>query len=242
MNGQLASAWGQFREAAGMAARRGDARESVARERASALEPKLSKLKIAVKSQAGLEVKRNGAVVGPGELGLEVPIDPGEQTITASAPGKKTWTRRLTVDRPGVVAIDVPELDALPRNAPPASERPIAPSSPPSKRQATIGLVVGGAGIVALGVGAAMAMHAKATYDASNDNGHCLPDNHCDAAGLSDRSDAKTSAAVATALLLAGGAATGAGAILFFTAKRGSTTIAPSGGPSSAGLVLRHTW
>src|SRR5579871_3417882 len=45
-NGQTASAWAEFREAAGVAARKQDRRESLARENATRLEPLLTRLVI----------------------------------------------------------------------------------------------------------------------------------------------------------------------------------------------------
>src|SRR5207245_4895145 len=59
-SGQTASAWAQFREVASLAARQGDPREKIARERVARLEPKLSKLSVSVSAAdvTGREVKR----------------------------------------------------------------------------------------------------------------------------------------------------------------------------------------
>src|SRR5271170_7726762 len=62
-NGQTASAWAEFREAAGAAARKGDRREALARENAARLEPLLSMVVVRVSLEAdvrGLSVKRDG--------------------------------------------------------------------------------------------------------------------------------------------------------------------------------------
>ena len=63
----------------------------MARERAGALAPKLTKLAINVPAAAqlpGLVVKRNGTVVREGQWGTGVPVDQGPQSIEVSAPGK----------------------------------------------------------------------------------------------------------------------------------------------------------
>ena len=62
-NGQTASAWAQFKEAASVAALRNDSREAVARRRADALAPKLSHLVIAAptgRDVPGLDIRRDG--------------------------------------------------------------------------------------------------------------------------------------------------------------------------------------
>src|SRR5690349_1100855 len=53
-NGQVASAWGAFREAEEMARNRGDDRANLAREQAAALEPRLSRLTVTVPQEATL--------------------------------------------------------------------------------------------------------------------------------------------------------------------------------------------
>src|SRR5690349_10323293 len=70
-NGQTASAWSTYREAAAQAhAAHADDREELARTEASALEPTLTRLILEVTPEAantpGLEIKRNGAVVPSG--------------------------------------------------------------------------------------------------------------------------------------------------------------------------------
>src|SRR5688572_9040069 len=97
--GRTASAWALFLDVAA-AARAGNQpqRESAARERASALESKLSRLTInvAVPSE-GMEITRDGVPVGKASWGIAVPIDPGTHTLKASAPGKEPWSEEITV-------------------------------------------------------------------------------------------------------------------------------------------------
>ena len=92
--GKLATAWSGFLSVASAAKAQNQAqREKVARDRAKALEPRLPKLAIEVPSpaQPGLEVKRDGVVIGSASWGTPVPVDPGSHRVSASAPGKLPW-------------------------------------------------------------------------------------------------------------------------------------------------------
>ena len=91
--GRLASAWNQYLEAAAAARSAGNKeRESEARKRAEALRPRLPSLLIAVSAEAraipGLEVLRDGQLVGAPQLGVPIPSDAGEHTLEARAPGR----------------------------------------------------------------------------------------------------------------------------------------------------------
>ena len=110
-NGQIASAWARFREAQTMAQRQGRAdRERIARERADGLEPKLPKLDIELSQQSvDVEIKRDGNVIDPGQLGSHVPVDPGKHTVEATARGRKPWS--TTVDVTGNLTVRVPVLE-----------------------------------------------------------------------------------------------------------------------------------
>lgn len=73
-------------------------RAEFARAHAMALAPKLSRLVIMVEGQApaGLEVRRDGALVDPAAFGSAVPVDPGTHTIEAHGRrrgrGSTPWT------------------------------------------------------------------------------------------------------------------------------------------------------
>lgn len=110
--GKTASAWAEYLEVASSAkvAGRKD-REQLARKRADALEPRLSKLVIRVPAdEAGIIVKRDGNPVGESTWGTPVPIDPGNHTIEAGAPGKSTWTEEVKVSGTEPVVVEIPSL------------------------------------------------------------------------------------------------------------------------------------
>jgi hypothetical protein len=67
----------------------------VARDRATKLEPKLSKLTIQVQSTAtGQRVSKDAVEISAAEWGTAVPTGPGDHVVEATAPGKKRGDRR----------------------------------------------------------------------------------------------------------------------------------------------------
>jgi len=260
--GKLASAWAAYGQVASLSKRDGRAdREQVAREQVAALEPRLSRLTInvdgATAALPGLSVKRDGSPIGSGAWGTAVPLDPGEHVLEATATGKKPWSATVTIgaerDAQSVTipALEVDEQAALgaaaaagtTTDAPP--EQAGASKGPPLR---TIGLIVGGVGIVGLGVGGVFALQANSANKESNESGHCDAQNQCDTIGGEKRDDAKTAAGVATVMFITGGVLTAAGVTLFLVGspKRKATgalvEAAPVVGRSDAGLVVRGSF
>jgi len=263
-NGQTASAWAWFVDVSGVAARKKDAREQVARAKASALEARLSRLMVVVPPGAatsGLEVRRDGVAVGQAEWGLPVPLDPGIHTVSARAPGHRPWSATIRLATgPTSLSVTVPVLEvetAPPSPAPPplpagpadaaATPRPSAAPVAPTDRPATaprywssqryLGVALAGAGVVGIVVGGVFSLEAKSTYDEST-SGPCNANNVCSREGLNDRSSAQSMATVATVAMGVGAAALAAGAVTFFTAPRGGAplTVTPAVASGSASL------
>jgi len=113
--GKTASAWSLFVKVADASkeAKKPD-REKLARDRASSLEPKLSRLTITVSRQPtvpGFDVRRNRIAVPPAQWGVPVPVDPGTYIISATAPGVTYWYAIKEVPwGGGVVNVVVPVL------------------------------------------------------------------------------------------------------------------------------------
>ncbi len=146
--GRTASAWGLFRSVESQARALGQpGRERVARDRAAALEPWLSRLSIVIHADdpgEPLEVHRDGAVVGREQWGVAVPVDPGEHLVTVLSPHRPPWQttvevppdgKVMTVDvvppaRPAVAAAPPPLEVPPPLPAPPASASSAPPASP----------------------------------------------------------------------------------------------------------------
>src|SRR5262245_18513307 len=178
--GRFASAWTRFLDVA--AATRLAAqteREKVARERAAALEPRLSRLIVDVASPApGLVVERDTVTVAPPAWGMAVPIDPGVHAVSASAPGRKRWSSSVTVPEgePKTVTISVPALEVAPEPPAPPVAALIAPRStpaPPQRRLSAPVAVIGSIGLAGLAVGASFGVEFQRAN--SEAKGLCRP-------------------------------------------------------------------
>jgi len=182
LNGQTASAWNTFKDARAMARKAADAsRADEAQRRADLLEAKLPKIVIEAPQGGhveGLEVRRNGKLVEPAMYGLEVAIDPGKQTIDASAPGTEVWSTQIDVPaQAGVTRIPVPALvkrvvtQPLQPQTPQVTEPNQAPTpsnTPPSGgmgTQKTVGIVVGVVGLGGVILGSVFGAQAIANVN-----------------------------------------------------------------------------
>jgi hypothetical protein len=242
---RTASAWGAFKQAEVLARNNGDVgRQGEALQRALALDPSLSKVTLVVPPPArvhGLELKWDGQSAGEGMWGTAFPVDAGEHTIEASAPAKRSWTRKFVVQpNGGTVPIPIPELPPAPLAAAPESGVGAVEASWSTQRY--VGIGIGAAGIVGGIVGGIFG--AKAAGKNSDSLPHCLPDDikHCDPAGIALRNEAFSAAEVSTILFIAGGAAVVAGTITFLAAPAGTAKIQPVVGAGFGGLTLSGTW
>lgn len=207
--GRTATAWAEFSEAASQADKRGDARGAYARQRAEALEPRLTRLAIAVRPAnrpPGLVVRRDSVVVPSEAFGTPLPVDPGSHTITASATGTQPWSTRIDARKPGeVITIEVPHLAAVPLAAAPA---------PSSRRR--LGLGIGGAGLGLLGVAAVLGLEARSKWGSVG--AHCDASHLCDAEGVSINHRARLYGNLGTVAGGVGLAAVVAGTVLYVAA------------------------
>src|SRR5262249_715040 len=152
--------WTLFLEVASEArAQKQTDREKVARDRAAALEPKLSKLTISVSDgakSADLEIMRDGVSVGAAQWGAPLPVGPGSPTITATASHKQPWRTTVEVATGGGSAtVTVSALRDTPAAPPPVAVTPPGAENfsveAPSSGRRTAGIVIAGAGALALG-------------------------------------------------------------------------------------------
>ncbi|WP_437964668.1 hypothetical protein WMF04_33940 [Sorangium sp. So ce260] len=258
--GRTAGAWNVFSEAAAVAKSAGDPRAARAAALAAALEPRLSRMTIEVPAAGaapGLEIRRDGVLIPPAQLGQALPVDPGTHTVEARAPGRRRWSTARAVPPDGArVVIDVPPLEQEPRAlaaALPGPRRQTPPVLPGAGRgdggaggpaQRWIALASGGAGLVGLGLGAVFGAEAIARRDASN-RGHCDARSRCDAAGVSLREDAQAAGTASTIAFSAGTAALLAAGLLFWTAPPRAAapparraTAAAAAGPGAFSLAV----
>src|SRR6266478_2987561 len=97
--GKLAAAWKEYSQVVSAADASPKLRD-VAERKARTLEPKLSSLSIAVTDSSipGLRVRRNGDDVPADHWGVSVRVDPGDQMLEATAPGKRPWSNTIYVE------------------------------------------------------------------------------------------------------------------------------------------------
>jgi hypothetical protein len=239
--GKSASAWSEYNEVVSRARREGRTdRADAAQQRSTALEPRLSRLTVALGAGAsgvpGLVVKRDGFVLGAGAFGAALPVDPGEHVVEASAPSRQPWSARTSVAADGASGVvTVPALSEVPTWA--ATEGDSRRSSGPPLRP--IGIGVGAAGIVALGISGYFALHAASKN--SDSQSDCTGD-VCGPVGKQARLDAISSANASTAAFVIGAVLVAGGVALFIVGKPGESkstlAAAPAISGQTAGVVL----
>lgn len=201
--GRVASAWGAFREAEGLARRvRRPDLEATARARAEALAPRLLSLTIVVPQASrapGLVISRDGAKLTTEEWGIGIPVDEGEHEVIAEAPGRKPWRERVVV-RGASRSLAVPSLAVAPR---PIAEQPATSTSwwTPTR---TAGAASSVTGLTSLVGGLVAAAIAKSNYDDAR--AQCRAIDDCPGSAVRDGEHARSLATAATVVIVSGAA------------------------------------
>jgi len=185
--------------------------------------------------------------------GSSMQVDPGEHHFHFTAPGGVIVDKTLVIRegekerRENIVVAAVSPPPAV-QPAPAAATAP-GPESTSSEDQGqsrrTIAYVVGGAGIVGLAVGTIFGVMASSS--ASSSKNECSTSSCTNySKSLSDYNSASTDGTISTVAFVAGGIAVAAGAILFFTAPKASSSgtgfrwqVSPSVGATGLGLSVR---
>jgi hypothetical protein len=263
--GRTASAWAMFLDVAAAArASNQNEREAAARERASVLEPKLTRMRIVVTDPApDTKVTRDEVDVRPAAWGTAMPVDPGEHVVTVTAPGKQSWSQAVKVPANSkTFSVTVPVLeDVVVAKAP----EPVAPTEPqPVRGDSTrdsgggsgskmAAYVVGGVGLAAVATGTLFALQSRS--DNNKALGLCLE--HDDVTGedicpTPDEQtshddlvkDAKREQVIGIIGFGVGGAALVTAVILYVTAgddsdpERADLFVTPVVGPNDWGAAL----
>lgn len=229
-----ASAWATYKAAAALAEQLGQSdRVATAKERIAALEPSLPKLRITAAQTPGLMIKRNGLDIGASSLGEPMFVDPGEHTLEASAPGFKNWSKTIAVPQgAGETSIAVPALEQSNENSFTSSQNA---AETPSTGLRTASYVTGGLGIAGLAVGAIFG--GLALRDRNEADPMC-PDKKCSKAGFQIIEGAKTKALASSLGFGIGGAALGAGIVLFVLSRPSSDEPNPAPNSGQARILL----
>lgn len=258
-NGQSASAWATYREAAAAAERsERDDWAKIARERAAQIEPTLSRLSIMVPPTAdvpGLVIERDGIQVDRAQWGSAIPVDPGAHPVTATAPRKQLWSTTVSVGpHAASVTVTLPPLQIEQSDdGATAAAAPVATTASPNastdtgtsdgSTQRVAGIVVAGVGVVGLGLGTYFGLKAKSTHDDALSQ---CAGNLCTAEGIGLDDDARSHAMVSTIAFGFGAAAVVGGAVLYLTAPSsdGAAAVAIGAAPTPGGaaLSMRGAW
>ena len=224
---------------------------------ASQLDMRIPKIAVAARP-TGVTLSLDGKPLAPTDPTAWLGVDPGSHSIVVRVDDRPCTTINLTLSEGEERTLELHDAASACRPEPPAVEPPRPPVTPdvhaqppppspppPVLSPATsaapgtgrwIGLVVAGAGAVAVAVGGGIALHAKSDYDAVA--GECPP-RGCNQDGFDARTSARNLAGVATGVMLIGGVAVAGGAALWLLAPP-SNRAAGAGafvGPGTVGLA-----
>ena len=231
--GKLSTAWLAYRELDQNDTNA--ARKAEAGRRAKKLLPRLPKLLVRIDdAPAGLQLQINDND-STALLGIESPVDLGDYTIRATAPGYEAFETSVTVK----VKLELEETRdvAAPK---PKNKEPSGPNAPVSHRTRN-GVLVGVAGGVVLVAGGVFGLRASSKW---SDAEALCPDSACTSPADKQAGDAlveaaRSDATKSTLLVIGGAAIVGVGVYLVVTKKPARSTsamIAPTQGGGA--LVL----
>jgi hypothetical protein len=230
--GKLGSAVRLFREVEELTRQVGqDERARAAADRASALEPRASRLVVSapwVTATPGATLRLDGRLLERQEIGTPQFVDLGLHEAVGAVDGREV-RRNVTIAHEGqrvTIELEAPKAPPRPPPPPPTSTEPTEAQTGLDRR--VVGLVVGGAGSIALGVGLFVTISAKDRYDdATRTCGRACP--HDDAVRANDARDAANIGGIVSGVALG---LIAAGAILIVTARpstASSISVQPSG-------------
>lgn len=259
-NKQTASAWATWKEAASaaQAINRADW-QKLATDRSKKLEPKLAQLTIKVSDPVDkLEVTKDGAPFAQATWNTALPVDVGPHAIEASAPGHKPYKTTANVSKDGEkLDVVIPKLEELPpdpalaaKNEPaqPSPAKPAPKDDDDGSGQRAIGYIVAGVGVVGLAVGGVTGLMAMSANNEAKDK--CPQEGGCaNKDGVDANENAKSLGLVSTIGFGAGAALLVGGAVLVFTAPKGSSKeaargmkVVPTATANGGGLFLRGSF
>jgi hypothetical protein len=250
--GKLASAWVEFRDAVAALHRenRPD-RLRYALDQLAEIRPKLAYLTLMVpESPLGHApvVRLDGRELGPAAWSVAIPIDAGWHEAVAQSAGDGPWRATVKIrdgeHRVVSIPVHVASSGIAVRDNEDAMSIPVAPDQATrepgtadggSGRRRVAGVVLGGLGLVALGVGGYFGVHAISLWGERND--HC-PNDLCTAEGirLGDRAD--SAASVATWTIAGGAVGLGAAALLLLWPRHTSSAKVAQTSPTVGALFV----
>lgn len=182
-------------------------RVKVATEQRTRLTPEVPRLTLSLPrtAPAGTVVKRNGEVVAEAALGVALPVDPGQYTVSVHAPNGPVVEQRITIGKGEKKQLTL-EVKAVPTVDP----GPLPPEAKPSLPY--LGPIIAfGAAVVGLGVGVGT---GAAVLGKRSELDEACPQRNCPVSEQGNLDGARTLSYVSTAAFVAAGIGAAAGAVL----------------------------
>ena len=228
-------------------------RRKVAAETRDKLIPDVPQLALSLPKEApvGTLVKRDGDMVAAAALGLSLPVDPGDHTVSTQPPGGPIWEQRLTIAKGEkkrvTLQVKAAKVEPPLRASGTATAPGVEPVSPGLSGQRVAAYMVGGVGLAGLiggGVLGGLAAGQKGVVDE-----HCgagigsSDETACDQTGLDAASSFKGFGLGSTIGLAVGGVALGTALVLFLAEPKAAESTEANiatgtrGGWISAGVL-----
>lgn len=266
--GKTATAWAEYLAAGRLAQTQGKPeRVEEAKRKAAELEPRLSYLTIRVTGEvAGIEIRRDAAVLEASGIGSKIPVDPGKHVIAVSAPGYEGVSLEVTIGTAGdAQTLVIPELRKAAEGVAPAppppgvapagaagkpgeGPPPVASSAEASQAEAkgggnTLAWIIGGAGVAVAATGGVFGAMALSAYSSADQA--CPSHTGCSHDAIVDRNHADTRATIANIAVPLGVVGIGVSVVMLLTSGSSSSKEAPHAlvepevGPHDARLTFR---
>lgn len=251
--GRLGKALVAYRAADKMARDAKDPREPKIKALIDELDSNVPRLTIKLPKQAsseGVVVKLDNKVITT--LGESMIVDPGPRTIEWTVDGGAKKQKIVNIERGGdsEVTIDVPKDRVVKKQPTGEGNAAVAsttqPGAAPGHTQRLGGLVLGGAGVIAIGVSSLMTLSARGQYNDALAMYCNNAKDMCDPMGLEQTHDARSTANTATVIFIGGAVAVAGGVALYLLAPKAASSstesqearyVVPSVTPDGAGVV-----
>lgn len=200
-----------------------------AHDRVTALATKLGSVTISlVPVVPGTTVVVAGQSIAPAAE-IKRRLAPGSVTVSIAIPSQPPFVKTIAVTAGG---------DELITLSPEVPKQVVEEHR--DRTRVVIGIGVGAAGVVVLGLSMVEILAARRDYNRVKDDASLCVDGRCTDRGLSEISDAQHRADVSTGIFVGGLALVAAGGVLWYTAPKRTTehatTIAPMASATTAGL------
>jgi hypothetical protein len=228
---RLASARAYWKEAADLAKAVKDPlnREEYAAKRFDEIDARVPRLVVepAAGAPAHMRISRDGIALDAAAYGVPLPVDPGPHVLRAEADGHDGRVVSVDLAEGETKAITLEPGPRASSSPLPADEQAREePRPPPARGQRTLAVVVGGAGVVGIGVGAVTGLVAPSKW--SSAKRECGTECAADHPAVAQKDAAEAFATVSTVAFVAGGAMLAAGAVLWLTASKSGRAVALS--------------